>query len=79
MSWARERTTKHRFSMRRSKRSEVIGYGIDARRQRFPDETPYAYQPFVEQGLEYQWNEGAKASLHDYNTRISASEASVAH
>ena len=52
-----------------AKRSEVIGYGIDARRQRFPDETPYAYQPFVEQRLEYQWNEEAKASLHDYNTR----------
>ena len=52
-----------------AKRSEVIGYGIDARRQRFPDETPYTYQPFEEQGLEYQWNEEAKASLHDYNTR----------
>ena len=52
-----------------AKRSEVIGYGIDARRQRFPDETPYTYQPFVEQGLDYQWNEEAKASLHDYNTR----------
>ena len=47
----------------------MIGYGIDARQQRFPDETPYTYQPFVEQGLEYQWSEEAKASLHDYNTR----------
>jgi len=52
-----------------AKRSEVIGYGIDARRQRFPDETPYTYQPFAKAGLEYQWNEDAKASLHDYNTR----------
>jgi len=52
-----------------TKRSEVIGYGIDARRQRFPDETPYTYQPFAKAGLEYQWNEDAKASLHDYNTR----------
>ncbi len=50
-----------------AKRSEVIGYGIDARRQRFPDEEPFEYQPFVEQGLSYQWNEDAKASLHDYN------------
>ena len=52
-----------------AKRSEVIGYGIDARRQRFPDETPYTYQPFAKAGLDYQWNEDAKASLHDYNTR----------
>ena len=50
-----------------AKRSEVIGYGIDARRQRFPDETPYVYQPFLEQGLDYKWNADAKASLHDYN------------
>ena len=33
-----------------AKRSEVIGYGIDARRQRFPNEEPYTYHPFVEQG-----------------------------
>ena len=52
-----------------AKRSEVIGYGIDARRQRFPDETPYIYQPFAKAGLAYQWDEDAKASLHDYNTR----------
>ena len=50
-----------------SKRSEVIGYGIDARRQRFPDETPYEYQPFLEKGLSYTWNSDAKASLRDYN------------
>ncbi len=50
-----------------AKRSEVIGYGIDARRQRFPDEQPYEYQPFTEQGLSYEWNDAAKASLHNYN------------
>ena len=50
-----------------AKRSEVIGYGIDARRQRFPEETSYQYQPFVEQGLEYIWTDEAKASLRDYN------------
>ena len=50
-----------------SKRSEVIGYGIDARRQRFPDETPYKYQPFLEKGLSYTWNSDAKVSLRDYN------------
>ena len=50
-----------------AKRSEVIGYGIDARRQRFPEEESFEYQPFVEQGLSYQWDERAKAALHDYN------------
>lgn len=50
-----------------AKRSEVIGYGIDARRQRFTDEAPFQYQPFVEQGLSFKWNEEAKASLHNYH------------
>jgi hypothetical protein len=50
-----------------AKRSEVIGYGIDARRQRFPDETPYEYQPFLEKGVNYTWSPDAKAALHDYN------------
>ena len=50
-----------------AKRSEVIGFGIDARRQRFPEEASYQYQPFIEQGLEYTWNDEAKASLRDYN------------
>ena len=48
-------------------RSRLIGYAIDARRQRFPDETPFAYQPFVESGETYLWNEEAKAGLKDYN------------
>ena len=50
-----------------AKRSEVIGYGIDATAA-LPDEESYTYHPFAEQGLEYQRNEEAKASLHDYNT-----------
>lgn len=48
-------------------RSRLIGYAIDARSQRFPDETPFAYQPFVESGERYVWNEEAKAGLKDYN------------
>ena len=48
-------------------RSRLIGYAIDARRQRFPEETPFAYQPFVESGETYLWNEEAKAGLKDYN------------
>ena len=50
-----------------AKRSEVIGYAIDARRQRFPHEASYEYQPFLEHGLDYKWNAEAKAILHDYN------------
>lgn len=49
------------------KRSRMIGYGIDARRQRFPDESPYAYAPFVESGEKLKWNEDVKQAIHDYN------------
>ncbi|MDG0979656.1 MAG: phytanoyl-CoA dioxygenase family protein [Halieaceae bacterium] len=52
-----------------AKRSEAIGYGIDARQQRFPEETPYHYYPFQEKGLSFTWNAEAKAALHDYNAR----------
>lgn len=48
-------------------RSRVIGYAIDARRQRFPDEEPYRYQPFVAAGKEFSWNDESKAGLKDYN------------
>ncbi len=48
-------------------RASLIGYGIDARRQRFPGETPYCYKPHVEAGLSYRWDEKAKAGIRDYN------------
>ena len=48
-------------------RSRLIGYAIDARRQRFPDETPFDYAPFAEVGERPIWDEAAKASLKDYN------------
>ncbi len=46
-------------------RSRVLGYAIDARRQRFPQETPFVYSPHV--GQTFCWDETAKASLTDYN------------
>ena len=49
------------------KRSEVIGYGIDARRQHFPSEIPYEYKPFVKKGLTFKWDEDAREAIHDYN------------
>ncbi len=48
-------------------RARLIGYAIDARRQRFPDETPYVYKPFADAGESYRWDEHAKADLKDYN------------
>lgn len=48
-------------------RARLIGYGIDARRQRFPDETPFVYRPHADEGLSYCWDEKAKAGLKDYN------------
>ncbi len=49
------------------KRSRLIGLAIDARRQRFPDETPYHYEPFAKREGEFIWNEAAQAELKDYN------------
>ena len=48
-------------------RARLIGYAIDARRQRFPDEKPYAYRPHVDAGLSYRWDEKARAAIKDYN------------
>jgi hypothetical protein len=48
-------------------RARLIGYGIDARRQRFPDETPFVYRPHADEGLTYRWDDKAKADLKDYN------------
>ena len=49
------------------KRSQVIGWAIDARRQRYPDETPYSYRPFAESGKHYVWDEQARQAIKDYN------------
>ena len=49
------------------RRSRVIGYAIDARGKRYPEEEAYQYQPFVSAGKSYAWNEEAKAGLRDYN------------
>jgi hypothetical protein len=51
------------------KRAEVIGYAIEARRQRFPDETPFAYRPHVESGERYRWDEAAREAIDAYYLR----------
>ncbi len=48
-------------------RARVIGYAIDARKQRFPSEQSYIYEPLANNGKDYTWNASAKAGLRDYN------------
>ena len=48
-------------------RSRVIGYGVDARRQRYPEEPSYQYLPFVQSGTNYSWDDEARRSIKDYN------------
>lgn len=49
------------------RRSRMIMYGIDARRQRFPEETPYVYAPLAEAAEQWRWTPAAKAEIKDYN------------
>ena len=48
-------------------RSKAIMYGIDARAQRFPDETRFVYQPFAGEEDDYRWTPETQAVLRDYN------------
>mgnify|MGYP003320980236 FL=1 len=51
------------------RRSSVIAVAIDARHQRFPEENPYRYQPFLGLEDEFRWNEHTRESvIKDYNT-----------
>ena len=50
-----------------ARRSRTIGYAIDARKQHFPHETPYVYEPFAKSNETYGWNDNARADLRDYN------------
>ena len=49
------------------RRARLIGYGIDARRRRFPAETPFVYRPHLDEGLQYTWDDAARADVRDYN------------
>jgi len=50
-----------------AKRARLIGYAIDARRRRFPDEVPFTYRPHAEEGLSYRRDDAARAEVRDYN------------
>ncbi len=49
------------------RRSRLIAYAIDARRQRFPAEQPYDYRPLADETARWRWNDAARADIHDYN------------
>merc|ERR1712023_253994 len=44
-------------------RSEMIMWAIDARRQKYPQETPYSYLPFRGKEANYRWHSGLKEDL----------------
>lgn len=50
-----------------ARRSKVLGYAIAARKEHYPDEFAYTYQPFEAAGLSFDWNDAARRDMHDYN------------
>ncbi|MGI9524497.1 MAG: phytanoyl-CoA dioxygenase family protein [Hyphomicrobiaceae bacterium] len=50
-------------------RSGMIMYGIDARRHRYPDETPYNYAPLCADAEAYRWSPDIMPKLKDYNLK----------
>ena len=51
-------------------RSAVIQVAIDARRQRFPGEVPYVYQPFAGLEEEFRWSPDTyERVIRDYNLK----------
>jgi hypothetical protein len=48
-------------------RSRLIQIAIDARRQRFPGETPHVYRPLAGREDENRWTEATRAALKNYN------------
>ena len=49
------------------RRSRSIGYAIEARKQKYPNEESYKYHPFVESGKTFIWYDDARKDLRDYN------------
>jgi hypothetical protein len=51
-------------------RSRMIAIGIDARHQRFPNETPYCYQPLADEADKNRWTEKTRETVvKNYNLR----------
>jgi hypothetical protein len=48
----------------------MVQIGIDARRQRFPEESPYHYAPLENEADKNRWNEETRRSVvKNYNLR----------
>jgi ectoine hydroxylase-related dioxygenase (phytanoyl-CoA dioxygenase family) len=57
-------------SARIHERSRMIAIAIDARRQRFPDEEPYCYQPLAGEAAQNRWCEETRRNVvKNYNVR----------
>ncbi|MDA9368102.1 phytanoyl-CoA dioxygenase family protein [Flavobacteriaceae bacterium] len=50
-----------------ARRARIIGYAIDARRQRFSDEVSFEYQPLMGSNSGFRWDAAARADMTDYN------------
>jgi len=48
-------------------RAKMIGYGINARRERFPEERPYRYAPLADEMEQLQFDAAARVAIKDYN------------
>jgi len=48
-------------------RTRPLGYAINARKAKYPDETPYDYAPLSGEMDAYPWSENARAQIKDYN------------
>ena len=49
------------------RRSRLLGYAIEARKQRYPEEEAFSYSPFLKSGKQFKWNEEARQNIIDYN------------
>ena len=52
-----------------AERSRVIGWAIDARAERFGNETPFVYAPNVGREHEFVWDDAAREAIKDYNLK----------
>ena len=52
-----------------ARRSEMIGYAIAARRQHFPDETPFVYRPHEDASERFVWDDAGRCAIGGYEKR----------
>src|SRR5579863_3215621 len=62
-------TTQRYDEDRVRQRSEVLGYAIDARRQRFPEEHPFSYRPHADAGATFHWSDDSRAQIRNSHLR----------